>query len=82
MECTHNRTANVVSQIPRADEQDVDTGDLGNLLDLIDCQLSVLRRGKEMWTYILKRLLCFDLDNCEKRIIRCLEIFHRRNIPR
>lgn len=44
MECTQNRTANVVSQIPRADEQDVNTGDLGNFLDLVDCQLSVLFR--------------------------------------
>lgn len=35
-----------------------------------------------MWTYILKSFLGFDLDNREKRIIGCLEIFHRRNIPR
>lgn len=35
MEFSQDRTANVVSEIPGADEQDVNTGDLCDFLDLI-----------------------------------------------
>lgn len=34
MECARDGTADIVSQIPGSDEQDVDAGDLGNLLYL------------------------------------------------
>lgn len=34
MECAHDGTADVVSQIPGSNEQDIDAGDLGNLLYL------------------------------------------------
>jgi hypothetical protein len=34
MECARDGTADIVSQIPGSDEQDVDAGDLGNFLNL------------------------------------------------
>lgn len=34
VEVAHNRPADVISQIPGPDEQDVDAGDLGDFVDL------------------------------------------------
>lgn len=79
VERAQDRTADVVSKIPRADEQDVNAGHLGDFLDLLVQHLFI---SIELGTYIIKRLLGFDLNHRDKRVIGRLQIFYRRHITR
>ena len=83
MELPENRTSDIISQIPRPDEEDVYSWDFGDFLDLSFIS-SILWKSdrREIGLYILKSLLGLNLHYSKKRIVRLLEILHARNIPR
>lgn len=83
-----DRPADVVPQVPGSDEEDIDSRDLGDLLDLSN--------RRQQWssfpqyyalacffsTYILQRLLGLDLHDRQERIIGRLQILELRNTAR
>lgn len=91
MEGARDRAADVVSQVPGTNEEDIDPGHLCNLFNLCSSILLVPFSSSPVLssecqrydpTYILERLLGLDLYDGKEGVVRLLEVLELRDTAR